>query len=248
MTPTTDARLDRARRLLRAPGAWVDQADGLYLLRQGADRRARVHMRLTEAELHALIEAPGLKPRPNGGWSPRANRPQSLAVGAETPAQPGRPGVIEGRRIIVGADGRSRMARANLATSPVLWLASRLDASGQPWLTPAEVAAAERLRKDAEIAMADPSLTMRWDALPRSASGAADRGGLEPGERALTAGQRVETALAACGPALRPIVSTICIRETALQTAERELGLPRRDGKHRLKAGLQALARHYRIG
>ena len=120
----------------------------------------------------------------------------------------------------------------------------RKDQSGRPWLTPAEVAAGERLRAEAEIAAAGPSLTMRWDALPRSGSG----GGaarVEPGDRALSASARVKAALDACGPRLRAMVEQVCIHGTSLQLAEQALCLRRRQGKTLLKQGLQALAEHY---
>lgn len=118
---------------------------------------------------------------------------------------------------------------------------------GRPWLTPAEAAAAERLRLDAEIAGSGPSLTMRWDALPRTGkSGSSAR--VEPGDRALSAGRRVARALDAVDPWQRPLVTLICLGGSGLQLAEQEAGLRRREGKAVLKGGLQALARHYGIG
>ena len=63
----------------------------------------------------------------------------------------------------------------------------------------------------------------------------------------MAAGRRVEAALAACGPGRR-MVEAICLRASALQAAERDLGLRRREGKILLQAGLAALAAHYRIG
>jgi hypothetical protein len=44
------------------------------------------------------------------------------------------------------------------------------------------------------------------------------------------------------------MVEAICLRASALQAAERDLGLRRREGKILLQAGLAALATHYRIG
>ena len=44
------------------------------------------------------------------------------------------------------------------------------------------------------------------------------------------------------------MVEAICIRASALQAAERDLGLRRRDGKLLLRKGLTALASHYGIG
>lgn len=235
-------QLERARSLLQRPGAWLDQANGAYPLRLGGDRRSRVVLTLDEAAFRAVIERPGLRVRDGGGWLPRpANDHAPVAP------PPGRPGVIEGQRPVMEADGRLATRRANLGESPILWLARRKDQSGRPWLTPAEVAAGERLRAEAEIALSGPSLTMRWDALPRAGSGGgATR--IEPTDRALSASARVKAALDACGPRLRAMVEQVCIHGTSLQLAEQALSLRRRQGKTLLKQGLQALAEHYGLG
>ncbi len=231
----------RARALLGRPGAWIDAAGGGYPVRIGTDRRARVVLTLDEPAFRALVETPGLRGRPGGGWVARTEREAA-------PAPPvGAPGRIEGQRSVMLEDGRIVMRRANLGESPVAWLARRTDVQGRPWLTPAEVAAAERLRTDAEIAQSGPSMTMRWDALPRSAaSGSAAR--VEPGDRAMAAGRRVARALEACGTPARGFVEHICIRGRSMSLAEQDFGLRRRAGKGLLKQGLAALAAHYRIG
>ncbi|WP_295706633.1 DUF6456 domain-containing protein [uncultured Brevundimonas sp.] len=231
-------RAARLRGLIVRPGAWLDGMEGRYLLRIGRDRRARITTTLDEAEFRALATAPGLRLRDGGGWVARR-----AGDAAETALPPGRPGMIEGERMVIQPDGALVARRANLGESPILWLARRKDASGRPWLTPAEVAAGERLRRDGELASAGPSLTMRWDALPRSGGGSGLR--TEPGDLALSAGRRVEAALLACGPRLRPMVARICIAGDSLQLAETGLGLRRRQGKTLLKQGLQALAEHY---
>ena len=232
--------VERARRLLERPGAWLATEGGGYALRLGPDRRARVNLTLSEAEFRALVERQRLRGRAEGGWTMRPAAPDK-----DGPA-PGRPGVIEGCRTLVQADGRLVAQPANLGESPVAWLARRKDASGRPWLTPAEAAAGERLRADAERAATGSSLTMRWDALPRAAAGTAAR--VEPSDRVLSASRRVENALIAVGPRLRPIVSRICVHGDSLKLAETGLGLRRRQGKTLLKQGLQALAEHYGIG
>jgi len=231
----------RARRLLARPGGWIEAAaGGGYALRVGADPRSRVLMTVNEADFLGLVADPGLRTRPGGGWIARRASPPA----APTPA-PGRPGVVEGLRTVMQADGRMRSHRANLAPAPIAWLSGRCDAAGRPWIERAERAAAERLAADAEIALAGPSLTMRWDALPRAGGGSAARA--EPGDRALAAARRVEAALAACGPA-RAMVEAVCIQNSTLQAVEQGLGLRRRTGKAVLKAGLRALAAHYGIG
>lgn len=230
---------ERARALLSRPGAWLEaRADG-YLLRLGADRRARVVTTLDEATFTALIARPGLRPREGGGWR---LRPETEAE----PDRAGRPGVLEGERTIMAADGRPTLHPANLGESPLVWLARRRDADGRPFLTAAQLAAGERLRADAEAALSGPSLTMRWDAPPRSGSGTSAR--VEPTDHALNAARRVETALVAAGPRLRPMLDRICVRGSSLRLAEEGLGLKRREGKAVLREGLDVLARHYRIG
>lgn len=233
-------RLARARSLLGRSGAWIDGQGSGYGIRMGLDRRSRVLLTLDEATFRALIEMPGLKTRPGGGWVARLE-PRTPAGPA-----PGRPGRVDGTRLVVDAQGRLIEHRANLGESPIAWLARRRDQAGRPWLTTAEVAAGERLRRDAELAGSGPSVTMRWDALPRSGGGSAVRA--EPGDRAISASRRVETALQAVGPRMRPFVVRVCLQETSLQLAEREAGLRRRQGKTILKQGLQALAEHYGMG
>lgn len=234
------ARLARIRGLLSRPGAWIDDAPPAYPLRLGATRRDRVWLTLDEAQLRAVIQTPGLSPRPGGGWTARR------AAVETRPTPPGRPGVIEGQRPVMLDDGRIAARRANLGESPIAWLARRRDAQGAPFLSPAQVAAGERLRREAEIALASPSVTMRWDALPRAGGGTAAR--VEPGDRALSAAARVVAALDACGPRGRGVVEHVCIHGSSLQLAETGLGLRRRQGKVLLRLGLEALARHYGMG
>ncbi len=233
--------LAKARRLLGRTGAWVDAVKDSYALRIGATRRARVLLTFDEATFRALIVRPGLRVRPGGGWVPRAVRPSGDGAASE----PGRPGTIEGVTLIADRGGRLIPRRANLGQSSIAWLARRKDENGQAWLSPAQVAAAGRLGLEAEAALRGPSLTMRWDALPRSGGGSATRA--EPGDQAMAASRHVEAALAACGAA-RAMVEAICIRASSLQLAEQDLGLRRRSGRALLIQGLTELAVHYRIG
>ncbi|MGZ9114843.1 MAG: DUF6456 domain-containing protein [Brevundimonas sp.] len=239
----TSGTAARARRLLLRRGGWIEAAPEGYALRVGRDRRACILLTVDEVVFRRLVEEPGLKIRPGGGWVARtAAPPLSIAV-----TGPGRPGMIEGVRAVMEGDGEVALRRANLGHSAIAWLARRRDADGRPWLSRAEIAAADRLARDAEEALRGPSVTMRWDALPRVGAGGDASGRTGPGASAMAASRRVEAALAACGPA-RGMVEAICIRSSALQAAERDLGLARRRGKTLLKTGLTALADHYRIG
>lgn len=229
--------LRRARALLTRPGAWIDQSlDDLYPIRLSPDRRGRVLMRLDEAGLTALIAEPGLRPRPGGGWIVRTE------VDA-APDQAARPGVIAGERDLPQPDGRMARHRANLGESPLAWLARRRDASGSPLIDAVELAAGDRLRRDAERSAAGPSLTMRWDALPRSRAGSATS--MERGDAALAAARRVRLALSILPPLERAMVDAVCVWGSSLQLAETGLGLRRRGGRLALRRGLAALAAHY---
>ena len=228
---------ERAAALLARPGAWLEAADGGYVVRAAADRRRRPALRLDEAAFAGLVETPGLRPRTGGGWTlraPQARRPSPTA---------GRPGVTPGERAVAEPGGGVAVRAANLGESPLAWLARRRDPQGAPWLSPVEVAAAERLRMDVEQARLIGRLTMRWDGQPRG-------GGvpIEPAERARAAKARAAAALEAVGPGLRDMLERVCLVGSALEAAERELALPRRAGKTVLKLGLQRLAAHYRMG
>lgn len=233
----------QARRLLARRGGWIDATPDGYVLRVGRDRRVRILLTVDETVFRQLVCDPGLKTRPGGGWEPRMAATHSSTV---APA-PGRPGTIEGVRAVMEHTGAVTMRRANLGVSAIAWLARRKTADGRSWLSAAEIAAGDRLARDAEASLRGPSVTMRWDALPRSGAGGEAAGRSGPGDAAMAAGRRVEMALATCGPA-REMVEAVCLRSSALQAAEQELGLARRSGKDLLKAGLTALANHYRIG
>jgi hypothetical protein len=233
---------DRMRALLSRPGAWIEaaEAEGRYRLRLSADRRRRPAMTLDETTFRALARDPGLAVRKGGGWTPRAGALRT------DPSPGGRPGFVEGVRQMMAPDGTVTSRRANLGESPILWLARRKDPGGRPWLGPAEVAAGEKLRSDAEAASLGPSLTMRWDALPRGGAGQGAPSG--PTDRALAARRRVHDALAAVTPDHRAMLERICIHGSSLRLAEQGLALRRRQGKTVLKQALADLARHYGIG
>ena len=224
----------RAAALLGRPGAWLEQGGDAYLVRLGPDRRTRPAMRIDEAAFRALVQAPGLKPLRQGGWSALPVRGDSAAA----PPPPGRPGVELGERTVIEADGRPVRRTVNLGESPVMLLLRR------GWLTPAEAAAGERLREDWTRAGLLGRLTMSWDNGPRGSGGR----GPDPAERARAAKARVAEALAAAGPGLREVLERVCLSGTAMEAAERDLGLPRRSGKALLKLALQRAATVYGVG
>ena len=232
----------RATELLSRVGAYLEPAGALYAIRMGPDRRRRPLLQIDEAVFLELVHAPGLRPRSEGGWTLAVERISAIPP----PPPPGRPGAIEGERMVVEADGRLATRRANLGESPIAWLARRRDAKGDPWLSGAEVMAAERLREDVERAGTLGRLTMDWSGAPKS--GGRNARSLDPAERARSAKDRVRAALDAVGPELSPLLERICLMGRALAAVERDFGLPRRTGKTQLKAALGRLARHYGLG
>ena len=226
-----ERRAERAMRLLARPGAVVEPQGAGYGVRLGASRRRCVMLTLDDTAFAVLAREATLKPRREGGWTMVA-RPEIAAP------PPGRPGVIEAS--VETAEG---IVQRNLGESPIAWLARRRDRHGRPWLAPAEVAAAERLREEYESLGTLGRMTMRWDAA-RVDGG---RQGLAPAERDHAARQRIARALDAVGPGLREILERVCLMGSALEAAEASLKLPRRAGKTVLKLALQALARHYRM-
>lgn len=221
----------RAERLLRRPGSLIEVQGLGYAVRFAPRRKAM--LTVDEAAFRVLARDGALAPRQDGGW--RLVKPLS----APPPPPPGRPGVIEGERVVIEGSGEHVVLKANLGESPLAWLARR------GGLEPVEAAAGERLREEFQRAGSVGRLTMDWDAQPRSTGGGGPR--LDPALRARAAKDRIAAALAAVGPGLREILERVCLAETALQVAERELGLPRRSGKAVLKLALQRLAAHYRM-
>uniref|UniRef100_B0SY11 DUF6456 domain-containing protein n=1 Tax=Caulobacter sp. (strain K31) TaxID=366602 RepID=B0SY11_CAUSK len=221
----------RAERLLRRPGALIEVKGLGYVVRFGPRRRAM--LTVDEAAFRVLARDGALASRREGGW-------RLVKPAAPPTPPPGRPGVIEGERVVIEGSNEHVVLKANLGESPLAWLARR------GGLEPVEAAAGERLREDFQRAGSLGRLTMDWDAQPRSTGGSGPR--LDPALRARAAKDRIAAALAAVGPGLREILERVCLAETALQVAERELGLPRRAGKTVLKLALQRLATHYRMG
>jgi len=221
----------RAAAALGRPGVFLEEAEGAYVVRASADRRRRPLMRLDESAFRRLVRTPGLKTRKDSGWTLIAEPAPSAAP------PPGRPGFIDGERLVAESDGRLVARKVNLGESPIAWLARR----GQ--LTPAEAAAGERLREDFHLAGTLGRLTMAWDAGPKARG--ARSPGVEPAERARAAKDRIARALSAVGPGLKEMLEYVCLSGTALEAAERSLGLPRRSGKTVLKLALQRLAAHY---
>jgi len=235
----------RAARLLARPGAVIEAEPLGYAVRLGPNRRRRPMLLVDEAGFRALVRLVDLSPRAQGGWVMAFGARAAEASSLPPAPPPGCPGLIEGERVIEEPGLGPTAFRANLGESPLAWLARRRDPQGRPWLSPVEAAAGERLREEFQRAGSVGRLTMDWDSAVRVDGGSGRR--LEPAERARAAKDRIAAALDAAGPGLREILEHVCLAGSALEAAERALGLPRRAGKTILKLALQRLAIHYRM-
>lgn len=151
---------------------------------------------------------------------------------------------IEGDTVVAGAVRGRRPARSvtvNLAESPLGWLLAR------GLIDQRQFDAGEKLRADWERANLSPSITMRWDAAPRSGGrrGSADH--LDPTERQAAARQRFDAALTALGRDLNDIAWRVICSGEAMPVAEKALGWPVRSGRLVLRMALDRLADFYRL-
>lgn len=133
------------------------------------------------------------------------------------------------------------------AESPLCWLARRRDKQGRAYLSPARVAAGERLRADFTRGELMPSVTSNW-AIGRVSGGLGSMrpGGIDdPTDRAVAARRRVHVALDAVGSDLAGLLVDVCCFLKGLETVESERRWPARSAKVVLDIALGRLAAHY---
>ena len=139
---------------------------------------------------------------------------------------------------------RPRRVRYNTAESPVMTLARRKDRDGTPFLEAEQVAAAERLREDFELAQMGPRVTQNWERFLTAGTRGGFNGG-DPISGAEGARDRVAKALHDLGPGLGDMVLRCCCFLEGLEATERRMGWSARSGKIVLRIGLARLSRHY---
>ncbi len=143
------------------------------------------------------------------------------------------------------AETRSGRVRMSRAESPVAILARRRDRNGKPFLSPEQVAAAERLREDFELAQMGPRVAQNWDRFLTAGAGSALRPDSGLGEGPRRARERLRAALEALGPGLSDVAIRCCCFLEGLEATERRMGWSARSGKVVLRIALTQLARHY---
>lgn len=131
----------------------------------------------------------------------------------------------------------------NQKESPLVWLSRRKNSQGVAHISPTQLMAGERLRRDYTQAGMTPKMSANWSGLP--VAGPMTGLALHESERMLDARQRVRSALDACGTQQAGLLLDLCCFLKPLQSVERERGWPARSGKYALAKALTALAGHY---
>lgn len=207
------------------------------------DRRRRPVVRLNASAVRALEAEGALTPDGDGGFvlseagHARVRR-QQAAEGEAFVAQ--HAPMVE--RFVMDDTGAQRAARAVDGAGALRRLAALRDANGRPWLSSAELAAAEALREDWARAQMGLTRGSDWRAPPK---GAAPRG-LNGQDAAMAARcdaqRRFATKLEALAAPLRRVVERVCLYDDGIEALERAEGWPARSGKVALKLGLAQLA------
>jgi len=248
-----DAReAERLLRLLAEPGAFaaldtLDEAGQLNVFH----RRKGVSLRVGGALVRASqrLERDDLARWTNGAGSGRKYLVLSEAgqARARRHAAPAAAESFQAQHADLEMQGAGEGAvLVDRAESPLAWLARRVDAHGKAFVSPAQLEAGERLRRDLEFACILPKVTASWNLAGAAGGGGGVRQHVT--DVMVAARQRVDRAAAAVGPEYVGVLIDVCGFLKGLQTIETERGWPPRSGKVALAMALSALARHYGIG
>ena len=137
----------------------------------------------------------------------------------------------------------SKRLRYTQPETPVTVLARRQDLKGRPFLEPAQVQAAARLREEFVMAqLEDTDITCATEMLA-----ALERGALSAPACPRTRAARAALAemLRDLGPGLGDMVLRCCCRLEGVEATERDMGWSARSGKIVLRIALQRAASHY---
>ncbi|MCG6203207.1 DUF6456 domain-containing protein [Rhodopseudomonas sp. HC1] len=144
-------------------------------------------------------------------------------------------------RQIMTEDGFARVT-VDDSESPLAWLARRKGRDGRSMISAHQFVAGERLRADFTRGNLTPRVTANWGAPTGRSSGG---GAGEMTDLVLASRQRVQNAIAACGPEFSGILLDVCCFLRGLEDVEHERGWPARSAKVVLQLALDRLARHY---
>jgi hypothetical protein len=235
-------RLDKPGRFL-APLSAGREGHGVY---DGPDRRRRPFAIASPRQVADALSAGLVEPGAAGIVIAEAGRAR-LKRERAAPQRAFREQHAEmGMKPVIDPDGTIRALAANLAASPLAGYAK--PAAGRPALIePVHAAAGEKLRADYDASALRSPVTSDWTRPPLGRTGRGPRDPAAVPDRMADARTRVMDALAAAGPGLDRLLVNVCLRETGMGAAEREMGWPARSGVHALRLALERLAVHYRM-
>ncbi len=141
----------------------------------------------------------------------------------------------------------NRRLRYNAAETPLSALARRKDRDGQPFLSPPQVQAGERLREDFELAQMGQigqNLALNWDQFLNGDAGLSGNSG-DVDDGCARARDRMARAFDNLGEGLSDVALRCCCYLEGLEVAEKRMGWSARSGKIVLRIALQRLCLHY---
>ncbi len=230
----------RLLRLLALGEGTLDERGTLRVVGPDGLRRSRPD----GDTLRALVERGEIEHRGEA-----RDRLAITAAGRARLARRERLGDLDGFRLQHGAVapvsvGEGETVVVDGAESPLAWLARRRDRDGKAYLSPARVAAGERLRGDFTLARMMPTVTSNWST-GRITGGSGTGGVGDLTDRSIAARDRVQAALAATGSDLGGLLVDVCCFLKGLERVESERRWPARSAKVVLDIALGRLADHY---
>lgn len=235
--------VERALACLTAAGAVLASAGADFGVYPRGDRRRRPVARLKAAEVRALESEGAIAREGHDGFvltsSGHSRVRRDAAPAGEAFAAQHAP-LID--RSVVESDGALRVVRGFDASIAVRRLAGLRDASGKPWLTTSELAAASALRGDWEASQAGLARGSDWAAPPKGGTPRAGNGQEVAMAARCDARRRFEDRLATLAAPLRRAVERVVLYDDGVEALERAEGWPARSGKVALKLGLAQLA------
>jgi len=231
-------------RLLR-PGRLIGPLPGRpgwYGVFPGGDRRRRCEAKLSADTVRDALSQGLIQPVEGeiGRFEPAPEA--TLRVRRESLPEPVR-FTAQHRRVEARAVMTPKGAIATAAALEDFSYLARHARSGR--LSPVQLAAAERLKRDYERSSLVTQLTCDWTRGPGAPGGGRGRDPADAPAAAMDARTRVLDALAAVGPGLDRVLTALILRERGVEETERSLGWPKRSGLAALRLALDRMAVHY---
>jgi len=243
----SEAALHRVVAALAHAGAVLGPSGQGYAVFPQGDRRRRPLARASGSLVRMLVAEGALAAVGDGfrlseaGQASVRRRAATPAIGAHDVAFVAQHAAISAGFVM--ELGRVRAVSRVEGGAGLTRLAALTDASGGPWFSSGELAAARRLREDWERGQAGLTRGSDWTAPPRGkASHGPGRGPEGVAAAAIDARRRLAQALERLAAPLARLVERVCLEDEGLEAVERSSGWPPRSAKVALKLALAQLA------